>query len=313
MSTNYNEKEHIIGTTDYRNNFWNAMRRNHYDQSVLDQADGTAAPERMLPLQDAIQMDKAIEQESVLCRLATVSKFYGGSSRIFAHDCNEVAAWVPEGGAIPLQDAQEDFSRFPVDAHKLAVFVKMDEDFVHDVSFGMEGYLLKRLAKNFAKTEDSGFLNGTGDDMPVGILSPTGGAEIGASTGILSYDDIIKLYLSVKPEYRRNGTWLMNDDTALVLRTLKDDSGAYLWNSEKDTIFGKPVVISEYMPNIGKDNLPVLFGDFHYYWVVRRSPIRIRTLKEKFVLYSQIGYLAIEFMDGKLIRRDAVKALKITD
>lgn len=312
MSTNFNEKEYFIGTADYRNHFWNAMQRKPYDQAVLEQADETAAPERMLPLQDAVQLDKAIERESVFRGLATVSKFYGGSSRIFAHDCNEVAAWVPEGSAIPLQDAQEDFSRFPVDSHKLAVFVKMDEDFVHDMSFGMEGYLLKRLAKNFARAEDNGFLNGTGEGMPTGILSPTEGAETGASTRSLSYDDIIKLYLSVKPEYRRNGTWLMNDETALLLRTLKDDSGAYLWNSEKDTIFGKPVVISEYMPGVGKGNLPVLFGDFHYYWVVRRSPIRVRTLKEKFVLYSQIGYLAIEFMDGRLIRRDAVKALKVT-
>lgn len=73
------------------------------------------------------------------------------------------------------------------------------------------------------------------------------------------------------------------------------------------------MVISEYMPGAEKGATPVLFGDFHYYWVVRRSPIRIRTLKEKYVLYDQIGYLAIEYMDGRLIRRDAVKALKIAE
>ena len=234
------------------------------------------------------------------------------ASRIFAHDCGEVAAWVPEGGEIPLQDAMEDFSTIPVDSHKLAVFVKMDEEFVHDASFGMEDYLLKRFAKNFAKAEDYGFLNGTGDGMPTGLLDPEKGAEIGANTAGLSFDDLIKLYSSVKPEYRKNGAWLMNDDTALVLRTLKDENGAYIWNSEKDTLLGKPVIIAEGMPNAEAGKLPVLFGDFRYYWVVRRSPVRVRTLKEKFVRYSQIGYLAIEYMDGKLVRRDAVKALKIT-
>lgn len=124
----------------------------------------------------------------------------------------------------------------------------------------------------FTKAEDNGFLNGTGIDMPTGILSPTNGVEIGASTKSLSYDDLIKLYLSIKPKYRKNGTWLMNDDTALALRTLKDISGAYLWNNENNTILGKPVVISEYMPGAEKGTTPVLFGDFHYYWVVRRSP-----------------------------------------
>ena len=312
MAAIFNDKEYIIGTADYRNNFWNAMRRNPYDQAVLDQAEETPVAERQIPLQDTMQMEKIIEREGVFRKLATVAKFYGGASRIFAHDCGEVAAWVPEGGEIPLQDAMEDFSTIPVDSHKLAVFVKMDEEFVHDASFGMEDYLLTRFAKNFAKAEDYGFLNGTGDGMPTGLLDSEKGAEIGANTAGLSFDDLIKLYSSVKPEYRKNGAWLMNDDTALVLRTLKDENGAYIWNSEKDTLLGKPVIIAEGMPNAEAGKLPVLFGDFRYYWVVRRSPVRVRTLKEKFVRYSQIGYLAIEYMDGKLVRRDAVKALKIT-
>jgi len=36
----------------------------------------------------------------------------------------------------------------------------------------------------------------------------------------------------------------MNDETAFYLRTLKDDDGNYLWNSNSDTIFGKEVIIS---------------------------------------------------------------------
>lgn len=36
--------------------------------------------------------------------MATVIKAYNGTSRIFAKDCSDIAAWVPEGGSIPLQD-----------------------------------------------------------------------------------------------------------------------------------------------------------------------------------------------------------------
>ena len=37
----------------------------------------------------------------------------------------------------------------------------------------------------------------------------------------------------------------------------------------------------------------------------------IRTLKEKFAVRGQIGYLGCEYLDGKLIRKDAVKVLQM--
>ena len=102
----------------------------------------------------------------------------------------------------------------------------------------------------------------------------------------------------------------MNDETALKLRTLKDSNGNYLWNHNTDTILGKRVITSEFMPTSGK---AIAFGDFSYYWIIDRSPIHIRSIVEKFALYDQIGYLAYEFMDAKLIRTEAMKVLEITE
>ena len=103
----------------------------------------------------------------------------------------------------------------------------------------------------------------------------------------------------------------MNDETALTLRTLKDNNGNYLWDHGSDTILGKPVEISEYMPNVENGKTPILFGDFRYYWIVLRSPVTVKRITELYVRYDQTGYLAIEFLDGKLIRREAVKTLRI--
>ena len=105
----------------------------------------------------------------------------------------------------------------------------------------------------------------------------------------------------------------MNDETALTLHTLKDSAGNYLWNPSDNTILGKPVAISCDMPSVKAGAKPVVFGDFSYYWIIDRSPVSIQALKELFVLLDQVGYLATEFLDGKLIRRDALKALKISE
>ena len=55
------------------------------------------------------------------------------------------------------------------------------------------------------------------------------------TTASITYDDVIKLYFSVKNEYRKNAVWMMNDRTALTLRTLKDANGNYIWNHSNDT------------------------------------------------------------------------------
>ena len=103
----------------------------------------------------------------------------------------------------------------------------------------------------------------------------------------------------------------MNDETALTLRSLKDDAGNYLWRGGADSLLGKPVVISNAMPSIAPGAKPVAFGDFSYYWVVSRFPLTVRVLDELFALHDQRGYLAYEFLDGKLIRLEAVKVLKM--
>mgnify|MGYP006402135367 CR=1 FL=1 len=103
----------------------------------------------------------------------------------------------------------------------------------------------------------------------------------------------------------------MNDETAMALRKLKDADGNYLWRSTDDTIFGKKVIISEFMPNAEPGKKPVAFGDFSYYWVIGRRPIGVRTLSEKFAALDQLGYLAYEFLDGKLIRPEAVKVIQM--
>lgn len=45
---------------------------------------------------------------------------------------------------------------------------------------------------------------------------------------------------------------------------------------------------------------------------MEREPFTVRVLKEKFFEAGQIGYLAYEFLDGKLIQPEAVKVLQIT-
>lgn len=178
-------------------------------------------------------------KESVFRNIATVIKAYKSGYRILAKECDDVAEFIPELGEIPVQNGMKDFNETPIASHKLAVFVKLEGDFVRDAVFSLERYLIGRFAKNFGKAEENAFINGTGADEPTGILHERNGAEVGVITEKLTYDDVISLYFSVEKQYRKHAVWMMNDSTAFALRTLKDVDGNYLWNHNNDTILGK--------------------------------------------------------------------------
>ncbi len=299
------------GQPEYDRNFWNYMRGNELAGSKLGGGRAIDTGSYALPTGSDGKYEKAIARESVLRRIGSVFANYDGPSKIWAADAEDFAEFIPEFGEVPVRDAADDFTQLPVERNKLAIMLRLPTTFIADAAFDLESYLIKRLARAFSRAEDKAFITGSGSQEPVGLLHDTDGAETGSSTAVLSYDSVIDLYFSVKPEYRKNGVWLMNDETALALKKLKDDAGNYLWRGSDDTILGKPVLLAEHMPTAEAGAKPVLFGDFSYYWIVKRSPVTVKTLKELFALDWQTGYLAFEFIDGKLIRRDAVKALQI--
>ncbi len=227
-------------------------------------------------------------------------------SAIWISDNDFQHEWVPEHGTIPTT-ADSHFPKKDVVAHKLAIITALETDFISDLGFDLEKYLAGQFSKRFGRAEENAFVNGNGVEQPHGVLTD---AETGVMvSGSIGFDDVLALYFSVDKQYRSGGAWLMNDETTLKLKTLKDQNGQYLWNQNSDTVLGKPVHISEFMPTDGK---PIAFGDFSYYTVIDRIPLSVRTLYEKFALEQKTGYLGVEHLDGMLIRPEAVKVLTIT-
>lgn len=295
-------------TTIYNNAFWNTMRGKHDRPSDmkegLEDSGGHIVPsdfnERYL---------KALEKENVFRRLSTVINTSSREGKIQTITSIGTAKWVKESMAIP--ESPDGFKNILVDSYKLAAISRIKSYFVSDNDFDIEAYLENEFARRFGRAEESAFINGNGTDEPTGILN---GGEIGVTTkkdANLSYDDVIQLYFSLKPEHRGNAVWLMNDETAFHLRTLKDENGNYLWNSNDNTILGKPIYFSNYMPNIESGKMPIAFGDFSYYWIVQRQPLTIKILRELYTINNEIGFTGYERLDGKLILPEAVKLIKM--
>ena len=133
--TNFNEKKIIIGSPDYGREFWNAMKGIDILTNSLSKCKEVSLSGYPLPIHADSKFTKVIKSESIMRNLATVHNAYGSANLIWTRDCKDIAMWVAEGGEIPIYDGMTDFTKLPVDFHKLAVFVKLDTDFVHDAAF----------------------------------------------------------------------------------------------------------------------------------------------------------------------------------
>ena len=306
-----NEIRTITATQEYDRNFWDAMRLKPNAEIALRDALDSTTGTYFAPAAGDADLRKVIARESVIRSLATTLKKHHGGSVIWAADSDDHAAFVSEGAPIPGFDIEDDFTRFVIGSYKIAGLLKLSEEFAIDADFDLRKYISERMGKSFARTEDGAFVNGNGTDEPYGLLHDTNGAEI-VTAAALTYDYVIDLFFSVKPEYRAHAVWLMNDRTALALRKLKDEAGNYLCNGSTDTILGKPVRICNDMPDIAAGSKPVLFGDFRYFWIIDRSPVSMKALKERFAMTDRVGYRAFELLDARLVRREAVKAISVT-
>lgn len=184
--------------------------------------------------------------------------------------------------------------------------------------FNLESYVQSEFARAFGVAEEKAFCTGTGVGQPTGIFTENGG-EVGLTLtrgANITCDNIIELVHSLKSPYRRNAVFLMNDSTVSMLRKLKDTNGAYLWQpslqaGQPDRLLGYPLYTSPYVPVVEAEALPIAFGDFSNYWIADRMGRSVQRLNELYAGNGQVGFLATERVDAKVILSEGIKLLKM--
>lgn len=313
------EKEKTGRASDeYRGSFWNAMRVKAPMPSVLNALQEGTDSEGGYLVPDEFErtLVEALEEENVFRTLAHVIKTSSGDRKIPVVASKGTASWVDEEGA--YQESDDEFSQVSIGAYKLGTMIKVSEELLADSVFDLEAYISKEFARRIGAREEESFFTGDGSGKPLGILAATGGAEVGvtaASATAITADEVIDLFYSLKTPYRKNAVWVLNDATVKQIRKLKDSTGQYLWQPSlvagtPDTILGRPVKTSAYMPVAAAGAKTIAFGDFKYYWIADRQGRTFKKLSELYAANGQIGFLGTQRVDGKLILPEAIKVLQ---
>lgn len=229
---------------------------------------------------------------------------------------HSTATWTAENAA--FTESNPTFGQKQIDAFKLTDLIRVSVELLQDAAFPLEQYIANEFARAFGIAEEQAFCVGTGVNQPTGIFTASGGAVgvTSASATAITVDEIISLVYALKSPYRRNAKFLMNDATVSLLRKLKDNNGAYLWQpsvqaGQPDKLLGYDLYTSPYVPTVEAGAFAIAFGDFQNYWIGDRAGRTVQRLNELYATNGQVGYVATERVDGKVILTEGIQLLQM--
>lgn len=269
----------------------------------------------LVPEEFERQIVEALKEENVmrkLCKVITTAN----ERKIPVAGTHSVAAWTAENA--PYTESNPTFDQKTIDAYKLTDLIKVSVELLDDSAFPLEPYIAKEFASAFGVAEETAFCVGTGSGQPTGLFTANGGAVgiTAAGATAVTADEVISLIYALKAPYRKNAKFLMNDSTVAALRKLKDGNGQYLWQpsimaGQPDKLLGYDIYTSPYVPVMAAGAYAIAYGDFMNYWIADRTGRTVQRLNELYSTNGQVGFVATERVDGKIILPEGVQLLKM--
>lgn len=305
-------------TAEYSDAFWNMIRaRGSYGEIVgalsigQDSEGGYTVPDEFEK-----KLVQALEDNNLFRGLATVIRTSSGTRKIPIAQDNGEASWIDEGEEIPESDTT--FSQTMLSAYKLGTMIKISNELLNDSAFDLATYIAQRFGVRMGNAEERAFITGDGVGKPLGLLDDAC-AQVGvtaAAVDKVTFDEIFKLYYSLRAPYRKKAQFLCNESMVLQLMTLKDNNGNYIWKpgldiGKPDTLLNRPLRTSSFMPGLAAGNKAMTFGDYSYYWIADRQNRTFRRLNELYARTDQVGFMTTQRVDGKLILPEAVQCLQM--
>ena len=180
------------------------------------------------------------------------------------------AYWVDEANSITASDVS--IATTTIAVKKLAALQVLSSEAQDDSLEDLSKFVERQFATRLSQEEDNQLFNGTGSPF-TGILNDTSVNIVQMSTGNTSFDNvtydyIAQVFTSLPSGLLPNARWYMHSDVWRRILTMKDSNNRPLIDTLVDgapgTLWGKPIVLSDVMPDDSDDAADtafLVFGD----------------------------------------------------
>lgn len=185
------------------------------------------------------------------------------------------------------------------------------EELLQDSS-ALEAVISQGFAEEFAFKLDDAIFRGTGAGQPLGITNSAAlisvAKESSQSAAGIILDNIIKARARLWAKSRGNSIWTINQDCEPQLNVLSLTVGNNSYpvlmpatgisGAQYDTMFGRPVVPTEYNATMGAVN-DVLLADFSQYLLIDKGNLQSAASVHVRFLYDEMTYKFTYRVDGQ--------------
>lgn len=203
----------------------------------------------------------------------------------------------------PLTSSNGKFKNIELDGFLVGALSKISNSLINNSQFDIVSFVVDQMAEDIARFIEHELLIGTSDKV-TGLSTMQNKVTAAAANAIVS-DEVVKLKDSIKDVYQSNAIWIMSSNTRTALRLLKDSDGRYLLQDDitspfGSTLLGKPVYVSDNMPEIEADATAIYYGDMTGLATKFSENITTQVLREKYADEHATGVVAWFEFDSKV-------------
>lgn len=295
----------------YNTAFWETMHTGMPQNALKEGSDESGG--YLVPDTYDDRLVQALKQKNVLRQIATIVPTTQKLT-IPVSLGGENASWMPENE--PYTFCEAEFGEIEIDAYKLGSSILVSDELLEDDGVDLKKYIEEAFARRIGNAEESAFIRGDGNGKPLGIIHQASIGKVTDEKGKISADDLVDMEFSLAEPYRKNAVWVMSNDAYCRLGQLRHYRGNPIWSNGLEEempmkLFGYPVYICNHMDDVTPGGIPVMFGNFSYYWIGDRGKRVIKRLVERYADHGQVAFITTERVDAKLVLPEAIKMLKV--
>ena len=219
------------------------------------------------------------------------------------------AYWTAEGGAKTA--SKPEFRKMILSLNKVAALVYSTDELLADAS-ALETWIMNNLPEELTFVVEDAMVNGTGVGMPLGVLTAgmhiAVAKEAGQAADTVVSDNIVNMWSRLYNRSRSNAVWMIHQDVLpqLMLLDIGVGTGGMpvytppggFSQAPYGTIFGRPVIESEYCQTVG-DLGDIILADWSEYQMIEKGGVQAASSIHVQFIYDETVFRFVYRVDGQ--------------
>ena len=262
--------------------------------------------------------NRIIKKVYDLCPILEKSTKYNVKGKLELPYYDESTQSITVGWATEFQELESNVGKFTsveLVGYLAGALSLISRSLINNSQFDIVGFIVDRMAYDISRFIENALLNGSGS---VTGLSTVSKVITAADNDSVTADELIECQGQIKDVFQGNAIWIMNEATRTAIRQLKSNTGSYLMTEIydlaspfKNMLLGKPVYVSDNMPEMSSGEIAIYYGDMTGLATKFSEDLNIEVLREKYATQHAYGVVGWLEFDSKIEDPQKIAAIQM--